>query len=480
MELVGHFGESCKYHDVTIDLYPVDDSDPDPEPEPTPPPPPPPAPTFYLYIDPNGGRYNGSSYTTTKGPYEEGDTTYLSTPSRPGYRFTGWSISNYRCSISGSRYRQGYGNCTLTANWKKLYTLYVDPNGGIYEGSRSTVTRGPFDNGDTYTLSTPTRTGYNFTGWAISNSNCSVSGSRYRQGTGNCTLTAKWEPKIVTIYMDNDFPPDPPAPDIPEDAESGTPVPDPIEIVSVAGLPQIYEQYATKYMESRNGSSIRSVSKVPSKTFFDFEGYYTKRNGQGQKIIDSDGDILVSNTNFTEDTVIYACWKEAEYTLTVDPAGGVWQNGKFKYLSAHTFEMHGNEIMHILDPKREGYVFDGWDITNDDPDAGSYMVSKIYIQGATNTTITARWRKITFGYLRFIEPQYMRTLEPGSVWRQGQLNSLLRNTMAEADEDTSSCEQVWKFKAEDFEAIHQWCLSHEKGSGTDRNFAARFGANRIK
>lgn len=148
--------------------------------------------TYDLYIDPNGGTYDGSSGTVYIATGYDGTTATIEyTPSRTGYSFNGWSKSGYG-SVSGSTFTFGAGDCTLIAQWTPLTgTLNIDPNGGTYAGSTgTTVITGNY--GTSITLETPTRDGYSFTRWSIAGSSGSLSGSTYTFGSGTARVTAQW------------------------------------------------------------------------------------------------------------------------------------------------------------------------------------------------------------------------------------------------------------------------------------------------
>ena len=85
----------------------------------------------------------------------------------------------------------------------------------------------------------------------------------------------------------------------------------------------IYQRYATGfYSNSGATTEITSVS-VPTRSGYTFNGYYTSSNGQGNQVIDEEGDIVVSNTFFTGNTTIYAYW-EANVPAYYDETGGYW------------------------------------------------------------------------------------------------------------------------------------------------------------
>jgi len=54
--------------------------------------------------------------------------------------------------------------------------------------------------GTTYTLPTPTRSNYTFTGWTLSGGG-SLSGSTYTFGTSNGTVTAQWRTNVTNYTV---------------------------------------------------------------------------------------------------------------------------------------------------------------------------------------------------------------------------------------------------------------------------------------
>ncbi len=155
---------------------------------------------YDLYIDPNGGTYDGSSGTVwIKSGYKGTTATIEYTPSHTGYSFDGWSRSGYG-SVSGSTFTFGAGDCTLIAQWTpNNYTLTINPNSGTYGGSTSnTVLSG--DYGSSITLETPERDGYSFTQWSLTGSG-SISGSTFTFGSGPAWLTAEWTESSYRVAL---------------------------------------------------------------------------------------------------------------------------------------------------------------------------------------------------------------------------------------------------------------------------------------
>ena len=80
---------------------------------------------YNLTINPNGGKYNGSSATNTL-EIQNGTNTNIFIPTRVGYDFTGWTLNGEGSTLtySGNSLTQpavftmGAHNATITANWQ--------------------------------------------------------------------------------------------------------------------------------------------------------------------------------------------------------------------------------------------------------------------------------------------------------------------------------------------------------------------------
>ena len=165
--------------------------------------------SYTIKYNANGG--SGAPGNQTK--YYGKNLTISSTkPTRTGYSFQGWSLTQ-----NGSVYYTPGSTCgknenlTLYAVWKaNTYTVKYNANGGSGAPGDQTKTYGV-----TLKLSTtkPTRTNYNFLGWATSASATTVTyaaGGNYTANSGT-TLYAVWElaykkPRItgLTAYRPND------------------------------------------------------------------------------------------------------------------------------------------------------------------------------------------------------------------------------------------------------------------------------------
>lgn len=146
------------------------------------------------------------------------------------------------------------------------------------------------------------RPGYDFTGWNI---NPDGSGRAYSPGQSVCslsktngdtvTLYAQWKPAIFKITLDH---------------QSGT-----------SSTKAVYEKYTVGYFgendPTASGTAVDKIA-VPTRRGYDFNGYYTGKNGGGKKITDEKGKITAPNTQFTSNATIYAYWTQQVYTMELD------------------------------------------------------------------------------------------------------------------------------------------------------------------
>ena len=161
--------------------------------------------SYKITYNANGG--SGAPSAQTK--WKDQTLTLSSTkPTRTGYSFLGWSTSSSATSATYSAGGSYTANsaATLYAVWKaNTYTVTYNANGGSGAPGSQTKTYG-----QTLTLSStkPTRTNYNFKGWATSASATTATYSAGGSYTANSavTLYAVWElaytkPRITNLSI---------------------------------------------------------------------------------------------------------------------------------------------------------------------------------------------------------------------------------------------------------------------------------------
>lgn len=146
---------------------------------------------FTITYNANGGSGAMSSQTVT-----EGDYTYLTSNkfTRSGYQFDKW---NTKANGSGTSYSNGAyikptANVTLWAQWKRVYTVTFNANGGSGTMSPQSIVAG-----ESHSLNGNTFTKYHhvFKGWNTKADGSGTSYSNYGYITLNSdiTLYAQWE-----------------------------------------------------------------------------------------------------------------------------------------------------------------------------------------------------------------------------------------------------------------------------------------------
>lgn len=156
--------------------------------------------TYTISYNANGGSGAPSSQTKT---YGTALTLSGTKPTRTGYTFKNW---NTAANGSGTNYNSSASYtanaaATLYAQWTAVtYNVTIDCNGGSGVSSRTY-------NIETanFTLGTPTRAGYTFTGWTGSNGSTPQKTVTISKGnTGNKSYTANWsENKLTVNYYSN-------------------------------------------------------------------------------------------------------------------------------------------------------------------------------------------------------------------------------------------------------------------------------------
>lgn len=157
--------------------------------------------TFTVSYSANGGTGAPGNQTKT---YGTALTISSAAPTRTGYNFTGWLGSNGLTYQPGGTIAANVNqNLTLTAQWTlKTYTITYNANSGS-----GAPAAGSKNYGQEYTISStrPTRTNYNFLGWATSSNATSATyqpGGKIAANVNQAVTlyavwaSAYWKPKI--------------------------------------------------------------------------------------------------------------------------------------------------------------------------------------------------------------------------------------------------------------------------------------------
>ena len=317
-----------------------------------------------------GGTGGGTSWTTTYcNYYGQHGVIVENTNSLNVARTYGHSTAP---GGGGGAYGGGayhYGNMVVSGEGGIGYIGDIS-NGVSYAGQRSgngyaVITRNNY--GTTYTATTriepPTKEGYTFMGYYTG---VNGTGQQIVDARGNIIVSTDYFESNATVYA-----------------------------YWIAGSVAIPDTYVVHFngngatsgtMESmicNVGQTYQLRANRFGKTNYVFAGWATSPNGN---IVYSDGQRFHQGTfGASAGSVItlYAVWRDASYTLTVNPNGGTW-NGS---TSAQNFTLIQGNTKTIAYPVRAGYTFTGWTLAG----AGSSINDTTFKMGTENATLTANW-----------------------------------------------------------------------------------------
>ena len=380
---------------------------------------------------------NGGSVTPTSKTFTINDSISLPTPTRTGYTFSGWKVtekadvSNWTLNdvYTGTSIPSGkYGNVTLTAQWTvNTYTItYKYNNGAADTTAKYTIEQ-------SITLPSPTKTGYTFAGWKVTTAggNWKTSDSVYK-GTvaagkyGNVTLTAQWTANTYTItYVYNNGSANTTAT---YNIEQAITLPSPTKTgytfagwkVTTAGgnwktTDSVYKgtvaagkygnvtltaqwtvnTYTITYKYNNGAADTTAKYTIeqaitlpsPTKTGYTFAGWKVTTAGGNWKTTDSVYKGTVAAGKYGNVTLT-ARWTANVYTITFLPNGGSVNP------TSKTFTIEST--IDLPTPMKDGYVFDGWLVTKAE---GSWTNGTLYTDSSIaagkygNVTVTAQWHK---------------------------------------------------------------------------------------
>ena len=364
----------------------------------------------------NGGIISGqrTSYNVESSAYT------LPTPSRTGYTFTGWIGSNGSTPQKSVTIAKGStGNKSYTANWSiNTYSIGYNLNGGSISGQKTSynVTT------ESFTLPTPTRTGYTFTGWTGSNGSTPQKSVTIPKGsTGNKSYTANWSVNKVSIayntnggtinssdysinqwgYVQN---------------KSNNPW---FHVVTYGSTDDPYN--ASTFGLTRTGYTFVRWQNEKTGTNYDQDTKYDSTAYQG-----SSSSQTTANTT-SVNCYVKAVWSLNNYSIGYNLNGGSISGQKTSYNVT-------TESFTLPTPTRTGYTFTGWTGSNGSTPQKSVTIPK----GSTgNKSYTANW-SINSYYLDL--NGYLDGASSGNISGYGTVDVYVNGKLV-ADDVTDYCTQ---------------------------------------
>lgn len=334
---------------------------------------------YTVSYDLNGGTVspeNKTEYTL------ESEMFSLTSPTKLGYTFVGWTGTNLSDKTMEVSISSGsIGNLSFTANWEVItYNITYELNGGTSKDALPST----YTVEDNITLPVPVKSGYTFVKWADN-------GYIPKGSTGDITFTAHWETVkysikydlnggIVsggnkteyTIESDTFTLTNPTKPGYTFIGWTGGNLSEKTFTVSIISGTTENLSFTANYEANLNslvfnanggtGTMLKMQIKTDEtatlnlNTFtrkgYDFAGWANTKNGEK---IYSDGQDYTMGTN--GEYILYAVWSITTYSISYDFNLGNSVVNKSNY----TVE---TETFTLTNPSRGGYTFIGWSGTD--------------------------------------------------------------------------------------------------------------------
>lgn len=340
---------------------------------------------YTITLDADGGEVSADNpivYTI-----EDSNIT-LPTPTRTGYIFTGWKVTESTAVEKipidddivalNPAVDQKLANITVTAQWEAItYTVEYDINADTYiadDNVDMTNSEFVYDTSSALAQNTLKRNYYAFKGWAttpdgnkVYNDKATVVNLTDTQG-GTVTLYAVWEPIEYTIVYEN--------------SENNT-------------HPKI-DGEEMPYTRIVNGN--RTTYTVEDRTIeladascagYTFDGWKYNSNAVEANT------IPLSDNPLPESITISGSWTPVPYTVNYDTNGGYWGGG-FDLTDYTSFDITKTLVLpNEQNIYRNYYKFGGWLISGDCNKNGTTVTS--LSEGTYgNATATAVWNPINY------------------------------------------------------------------------------------
>ena len=365
---------------------------------------------YTITLDLNGGSGQEKViYTITDEDFE------LPTPTRNGYEFVGWTGERITTPQTSVKIPRGStGNKAYTANWQVIkYTIITLLEGGNAGSSGAYV----YTVEETFTLPTPTRTGYTFWGWTGEGITTPQPNVTIPKGsTGDKTYIENWvetgytitldlnggsgKEKVIYTMTDEDF-------------ELPTPTRNGYEFVGWTGEGITTPQTSVKIPKGSTGNkaytanwkvirytitlvtnggaviaSIRytvedsvTLPIPPERPGYEFAGWVLDGSGQFPST------PMIIPEGSTGDRIYEAEWRVATYTITYVSHGRVYNWVQYTINNSVYFSVPEEDTSYYL----PGYTFVGWKIDGVSGTPRSYMLPK---GSYGNRTATMLWEPI--------------------------------------------------------------------------------------
>ena len=406
--------------------------------------------TYNISYNLNGGTLtnvsNPTSYNITT------ETFTLKNPTRKGYTFKGWTGSNGNTAQTSVSIAKGsMENKSYTANWTPIkYNIKYELDGGVLSAANPTEYTVETE---TFTLNNPTKEGYTFKGWSkslTSTSSYNATMTVEKGSTGDKEFRAVWQENTNTLYKVNHCTKDLNASTYTCESETKTGTTN--SVIKVENLKKTIKgfKYSKGHVDGKDvtETTILANGKREISLYYEREiytvklsvnsginkvsivaiGYETKignssaaatgtyeygtkitinaevSTGYSFKAWTYNGASSLQDVNTSENAFILtknetymATAQINQYTLTIDPSGGTWNDST----SASAVIRNYRETYSLSKPTRTGYTFAGWSLTTKYPDTCNdeckdKIEENVYTFGSISGSIKANWTENTY------------------------------------------------------------------------------------
>jgi uncharacterized repeat protein (TIGR02543 family) len=285
----------------------------------------------------------GITAVTGNSSYQYGASVTIDATVANGYTWSSWS-GTHTTTTKQYTFTMPASNVTDTANATiNSYTLTINPNGGAWE-SNTESQNFTLNYLATKTISNPSKVGYTFTGWTLTGTASTLSGTTFTMGYANASLVANWTANTYTVKYDGNG------------ATSGSTA-DSIHTYDVAKT-LTANGYARAYTVTYNHNYTGSENTSKTATY-SFAGWATTSTSSKAY----DDKATVSNLSATNGATVnlYAVWNSSSITYV---------------------------------PTRTGYTFGGW-YTESECTNSVAGTDGAYTPTA-NITLYAKWTANTY------------------------------------------------------------------------------------
>ena len=379
---------------------------------------------------------------------------YVSTPTRFGYYFLGWSTDPNATSATYSETAQIYpqnvnggADFTLYAVWEKGIIITLNANGGVGEEEKVVIRQNrSLDLSSYQTIFTCE--GYTLLGWSTNSSATSAeysTASSYNPSSDS-TLYAIWAESITITFNSNGgneadviteaakgqyfglnitftregythlgWSTDPNATNVMYSAQASGFYPENINGGADFTLYAVWEKVVKVTFDVNGGSGENRtyswngansyylgiyVSQPTRSEEWVFLGWSTSPTATSASYTQS-SSIIPNNLNGGNDVTLYAVWQKAIIKVTFDMNGGNEENVSFDWKSTDTFNISN----YVTQPTRgEYWTFLGWS-TSPTATGASYTqsssITPIYLNGGNDATLYAVWQNEKYVEINF-------------------------------------------------------------------------------